>query len=86
MENDQIFTSDREMTNVVGGSRSYVVGVEACIQPLSNLQVVHLEVVDALDLDLVGNVDAPKVDNADLEFWKFVHTLAKCGTHKNFDI
>jgi hypothetical protein len=86
MENDQNFTADREMTDVVGGSSSYVVGVEARIQPLSILQVVHLEVVDVLDPDLVENVDAPKIDNANLEFRKFVHTLAKSGTHKNFRI
>jgi hypothetical protein len=47
---------------------------------------VHLEVVDVLDLDLVENVDAPKIDNANLEFQKFVHTLAKSGTNKNFHI
>jgi hypothetical protein len=37
MENDQNFTADREMTDVIGGSSSYVVGVEARIQPLSIL-------------------------------------------------
>jgi hypothetical protein len=83
VELNQPLQGDREMSDVVGASSSVAVVNPIIVATPPKLQLVHLEVVDALTPVVVGNVEEPIIHNVGPEFQKFVYKLARFGSDKS---